>query len=204
MSYLFTPGEEWYQKARINSSGKNIDFDFAYNSTQKRINFNLPAGMQNDKIYELSLVNIPVQAQSQVDENVDIVIEKRTVEEGEKVDIKTQDIEGTLTQLQEKNIYTSYFKTSKYSTFSAKFNSLNISSGWSWPILNGVHKIGVNIYGNELFDKFEITDKNSIDPLIQFEINLNNLWYNNHLYPLIYADYPIINELFINWREPNI
>lgn len=76
-------------------------------------------------------------------------------------------------------IYQYYFKTSLYDTFKDKINDLFISSGYRSSVETAVYEVGNSIFGDELFDTFEIHG------LIQFDIDLaNNEWYqeNNLLY----------------------
>lgn len=207
--YLFEVNDEWVQKARMKSTATYVDFDFMYDTALNVINYNTPNNLLNDKIYSLMLINVPAGENAQIDENVKDTTLNIALETGNgSVDIKTKDIQGDLTFLQEKEIFSSYFKTSKYNTFLNKMNALDVSPPWSWLIYNGVHKIGVQFGGNEYFDKFELQGTDDIDPLIQILTDNNNNWFNNYSYPLIYCPLPGIScsnnfpsDVNISWRE---
>ena len=207
--YLFEANDTLIQKARFKSTSGQIDFDFTYDTNSNIINFNTPSNLLNDKIYTLMLVNIPAVENAAIDENVEDVTENIANEGGEgTVDVKTKDIEGDLTLMQEKEIYSSYFKTSKYNTFLSKMNALDVSPPWSWVIYNGVHKIGVQLGGNEYFDKFELQGTEDYNPLVQILTDNNNNWFNNYSYPLIYCPLPgnscstnYPSDVNINWPD---
>ncbi len=207
--YLFEANDSIIQKVRFKSTSHQVDFDFSYDINENIINFNTPNNLINDKIYNFMLVNIPATQNAAIDENVSDTTNNIVDDSGTStVDINTQNIEGDLTLMQDKEIYSSYFKTSKYNTFLQKINALYISAPWSWVILNGVHKIGVQLSGNEYFDKFELQGSEKFDPLIQTFTDNNNNWFNNYSYPLIYCPlfgsacgsrYP--SGIAINWEE---
>jgi len=207
--YLFEANDSIIQKARFKSTVDHIDSDFTYDTDLNIINFNTPSNLLNDKIYSLMLINIPRYENAAIDENVADVTKNISNEAGEgNVKIKTKEIEGDLTLMQEKEIYSSYFKTSKYNTFIAKMNALNVSPPWSWVIYNGVHKIGVQLGGNEYFDKFELQGTENYQPLVQILTDNNNNWFNNHSYPLIYCPLPgnscsnnYPSDVNINWID---
>lgn len=207
--YLFVANDTLVQKARMKSTSGQTDFDFTYDNDLNTINYNTPNNLLNDRIYTLMLVNIPVGENAAVDENVEEITETTINETGEAtVDINIKDIEGDLTLMQEKEIYTSYFKTSKYNTFLAKMDALDVSAPFQWVIMNGVHKIGVQFGGNEFFDKSELQGTDDIEPLVQILSDNDNNWFNNYSYPLIYcplpnnscsSNYP--SDVNINWAD---
>lgn len=211
--YLFEANDEWSQKGKMLSSSNVLYFNYTYDTNANRVNFNLPSGMLNDKIYLFELVNIPLSDNPNIDENVEEVTETVISDEGEEMaDITTKDIEGSLTFLNEKDIYSSYFKTSMYSTFVEKMDAVSFSNPWSWPILefNGITQIGIRLYSNEYFDKFELEGQEDIDQLIRLINDNNNDWFNNNSFPVIYCPLPMYScsnnypsDVGINWREEN-
>jgi hypothetical protein len=206
---LFAANDSIIRKARFKSTSHQTDFDYTYDNNTRTVNFNTPVNLQNDKIYAFMLVNIPAFENAQVDENVEDVSENITGDNGQgNVNINTKDIEGDLKLMQEKEIYSSYFKTSKYNTFTEKMNALSISPPFSWVIMNGVHKIGVQMGGNEYFDRFELEGTDEHDALIKILTDNDNTWFNNHSYPLIYCPLPgnscstnYPSDVNINWAD---
>lgn len=158
--------------------------------------------MQNDAIYAFELVNIPTEVASEVDVNVRKAEEAIALEatiDSLAIHVQSQEAEGVLDVLQEKNIFQAHFKTSKYSSFVQKVNALTINTGWSFPIVTGVHELGVNVKGVEMFDNAEINAHGGSQSLVQFEAVLTNPWYTNDIAPLIYSGYSS-SGLKITWR----
>jgi hypothetical protein len=208
--YLWDNTEEWVQKIRFKTLSDSIELNYSYNNETNRINFNTPTNLQNDKIYQILILNIPLVENNVIDHNVINITRSQSDTSGNNANIKDKEIDGNLAYMQEQKIYSYYFKSSKYNTFNDKMNALQISEPWSWAIYNGVHKIGVNITGAEYFDKFEIIGNTNILPLIQITTDNNNLWFNNYTNPLIYC--PLVNQncnsnyptdVIINWRDTN-
>lgn len=204
--YLFQPGSEWIQKGRFRAANGEIRyFDISYN--QQQINFSIPANLTNERIYAFEMVNLPASGPEPVDINV--TEQTAGVDLGEAggdqtLEVETKQAEGQLDILQEKLIFESFIKTSKYSRFIDKVAAMQISDGWSWPVLTGIHELGVNVTGNELFDEFEVNRQENFGPLVQFEAVLsNNYWYENTVKSLIYPSYPAYG-LTIDWRDPEI
>lgn len=200
---LFEADAQWVRKGRFvkQDDMSIIEADIAYNSSDNVIDFSVPQTLQNDKIYKLELVNIPATSNATVDANVKNK-EQNLTEDGSAV-ITSKVIDGNYESLEEKVFYRSSFKTSKYNTFLEKMNALNVSQAWSFPILDfmGLHELGVNISGDETFDKFEIQGDNNSGRLIDIEAKLNNRWYSKEIHPLMYQNYPINGSISVSWRN---
>lgn len=194
MPDLFSPGAEWRQEGRFTASDKSrAVFNFSYNKETRTIDFAIPADLKPDKIYTLELVNTPIQKSGSIDRNVEAVSTKVNVGGQEtETEIATKKAEGSIDELQEKSIFTSYLRTSKYSTFGEKINAFTYSNGWSYYVGVGIKQLNVTLYGSEHFEKneldFSVGHSNS---LISLEADNSNAWYQNSIYPLVYSDYPI-------------
>jgi predicted transport protein len=200
MPHLFQVSKEWKQIARVTSAtGDKHDFPYSV-SNNKDINFKMPSGLSVSKIYTLELVNVPAQANKALDANVDTVLTAMAGVDNADIQLRTKDAEGELALLEEKSIYTAHFRTSQFTTFKAKLNSLTVSPGWSYPISVGIHEIGVNIEGKELFDKSEVKANGPNSPLVEFSADLSNTWYANLVQPLVYQGYPVPGTV-IKWRR---
>jgi len=204
--YLFDTGAEWEQKGRFKSKAANTEFfDFSYSSSEREVTFNIPGGdLQNDKIYSFELINLPAQDGGKIDRNVSSKVNK-VINEGVDIDteVTTKEAEGNIDELQEKSIFTSHIRTSKFNTLGSKLNTADMSQQWRWPIRNGVHELGKAIIIEEVFDNAELNGSNGQEPLIQFEAILSdNRYYNEFMKPLIYDGYPIQNQFKIKWRDP--
>lgn len=203
---LFNVPQGFVQKGRLKLiSGSTSLFNIAYSGGT--IAFSLPVGIINNSIYTLELVNIPAQAAEAVDRNVSTVTSQvdKTQEGEANAELQTKQAEGTITTLQEKSLLTYYFRTSNYSTFNEKLNSMEISSGWRRPLRVNVHELGVTLHGSEMFDKMETHWTDEIVPVVQFEAVFGETnWYKNIIAPLIYNNYPLVSSATISWRDVSI
>jgi hypothetical protein len=208
-SYLFSNTTDWSYFVRFKTrAGQQTDVPVTYIKDAKEVRFSMPQSLANDQIYSLDVVSLPKAAKGTVDSNVDTHNRVVATSDPEmNLDIKTKSAKGTISEGQEKNLYASYFRSSKYNTLREKVQSTNPSEGWRDPIVPGVHAIGVNFGGNEPFSYEEIlgSDKNS--PLIQLEADLTNVpWYQNKVFPLVYQNYPVEGAITISAqnRDPAV
>jgi hypothetical protein len=202
---LFIAPTGFVQKGRLKSGDADQHFfNISYNGLN--ITYSLPGGLSNSKIYTLDLVNLPAQAAEAIDRNVSTVTTTTSDSRGvTDAEVKTKSAEGNIATLQEKSILSYYFRTSKYSTFNDKMNSLTISSGWRRPIRINVHEVGVNIQGDELFDMMETHWTDVITPTVQFDAAFSETpWFTNIMDPLLYNGYPLTPTATIDWRDANI
>jgi hypothetical protein len=199
---LFQLGPEWKQVGRMSAlaAGKS-EFPMSY--ANQMVNYSLPTDLQNNRMYSFELVNVPTQKSGSIDRNVSDV--KNQVEvggESANTEIKTKKAEGSIAELQEKSIFSSYFKSSGYPTLASKVSSLNFSPGWTWAIQTGVNELGTTSYGPEFFDGSEfVSSAYDQDKLVQLEADVaGNSWYENLVYPLVYEGYPLNSKVVIRNR----
>ena len=133
----------------------------------------------------MELVNLPANKAASIDENVAQETENVQISDGNNtidVEVTTQSVEESRTELNEKVIYGIEFRTSKYNTFAQKLSALNYSDGITWELYPLVHSLTVNISG-ERFDNYEVINLDdqtmvSCDALLQ-ETN----WYKTYIEP---------------------
>jgi len=204
---LFRPGEQWIQKIRMTQAlgGGYAESDLSYNEREKRVNFALPPNLALASVYRFEILNLPRQ-NTAIDANVTLVnTELLSASEASKATLTTKKLEGDLTRLEAKTIFNASFRTSKYNTFSEKMS--RTSAGKSLrvdidPALN-VFKLVSYIGGDEIFEKAEIEGSGNRLPLIYLEANLQgNTWYDQHVYPLLYEGYPLVDRIRLTRRDP--
>jgi hypothetical protein len=163
----------------------------------------MPSNLTLGTTYAFELLNLPAEKAQAIDKNVERASAK--VEVGNELletEVQSNKATGTIDLLQEKAILTSYFRTSAYATFNNKVSSINFSPGWSWPIHTGIHELGMNISGPEMFDNFEINRSVTFDRLIDLEATTEGRWITNYVMPLVYpVPYPAYG-LTIDNRDP--
>ncbi len=200
--YLFQVDNQWVQRARIKTPSGQESY-FAFTHSNGLVSFTIPTGLGNNQFYAVEIVNLPIEKSKAIDANVERGSEKiDTGNENIDAEIRTVKAEGTVDVLQEKAIYSAYFRTSAYNTFAAKLASITLSSGWTWPVHVGVHEMGVNTRSPEPFDYFEVYGGADFNPLVGFETSIDNNWFRTYCGPLVYpAPYPT-SGLTISWRRP--
>ncbi|PWS28685.1 hypothetical protein DHW03_02225 [Pedobacter yonginense] len=194
-SYLFDNTGDYQQTGRvIPEEGKTADFEVNY--ANKQINYALPK-LSNNKGYEFGIVAVPKNTDNSVDRNVKSD-DQSVVSEGESdLTVSTKKIEGTLSNAEERNIYSMNFRTSIYDTFSEKIDRGTNVYSFTWALSNGVHEMGYVFNTKEQFDDYEMNDEQP-NNLIKMEADLTgNSWYDTHIRPLLYD-----NSLDITWRNP--
>ncbi|KOY84546.1 hypothetical protein AD998_20345 [bacterium 336/3] len=202
---LFVAKDEWNQEVRVKTgSAATLKAGFVYDNASKEIRFSMPEGVLTSKVYTWEIVNTPAYARDSINSNVSQVT-TTTGTTDNNIQLTGQQATGSLVQLQDKAIFTAYFASSKYNTFKEKIASLRMSQGWSYPVLTGVHEIGVNISAVELFDKAEIlgNEQNGVQSLVQMEAEYNTYWHNSLLHPIVYEGLPHPNISILN-RVPAI
>jgi hypothetical protein len=196
---LFQPGAEWMQKARISlvSGGEVQYMDFTYDDSQCQINFSIPDNVQNNVIYRVDIVNVPVKEAQKIDENVEQQTDVVTVEaDGHAADVEvtTQKAQTNRDELQEKVIYTMPFRTSRYNTFAEKLNGLSYSDGVPVEIYPLVHRLSVNMEG-ELFDSYEFSNESNQGLISCVPILEETDWFVTHIKPIIDLDNSSLNYI---------
>lgn len=202
-SYLFNPGAEWRQAGRFTANDGTVsEFDFAHNNGT--VTFAIPE-LKTNQVHAFGLVNIPKQQGGTVDRNVKDQ-STQIVADGVSTDteIKKRAAQGTIESLQEKSIFNAYFKSSQFGSVDAKFGSLSLSRSASWQIAPGIDELNTYISGVELFDKFETGRLGTNENTIQFEAVLDNAWYKDKVYPLVYEGYPLEGQLVLRLRNPDL
>ena len=207
--YLFDPGAEWIQVGRYRDvSGSKTQFDFTYNSSNAILNFSIPnSSLKTGLVYSMELANVPKSQQGTIDRNVSTVTSQVNVAgQSANTEVKTQQAQGSITQLQEKTIFSAYIRSSKYNTLSDKVAAQNLATVlrgirilWRVHFLQGSYEI------DEPYDKAELygTSFTGFKPLVSFEADLSdNRYYNQLAFPIIYDGYPLDGDITIKNRAP--
>ncbi|MBK6264066.1 hypothetical protein JKA74_03375 [Marivirga sp. S37H4] len=184
--------------------------NFSYDASARQVNFSIPNNIANNKSLKFDLLRVPKAKAGAIDRNVDSVVTSTAIAGGENLslEIKTNSAEGSIETLQEKSILAFYIRSSEFNTLAEKFTSTKytINTGWRYPIRPGIHELGYTLKNlTEEFDQLEISGDRSTGPLVSFQADFSgNSWYNSHIYPVIYDDYPINNSITVaNDEERN-
>jgi hypothetical protein len=203
-AYLFEARKDWVQKIRMTdaSSQRYVEGDFSYNANDKKVNFTMPSGFENAKVYRFEILSIPVHS-TVIDANVQKIETEVSGGEDGTATLTTKQIEGELENLEIKSIYTSTFRTSRYNTFVDKMKATTLGQGIRLDLDINVFQLAAHINGEELWDEAEINGLMNSNRLIEMvAILTGNNWYENYVYPLVYEGYPMLGKMTLT-RRPN-
>ncbi|NOQ25700.1 MAG: hypothetical protein GQ564_10105 [Bacteroidales bacterium] len=182
---------------KANSADNDIRLEIDY-STQN-INFS------NDEIYKMTIVNVPQNTSSGISGN--ITTSESKLNDNEDISVTTQQAEGTLDMLEQKEIYALHFRTSSYNTFVEKMNAIPNYEGVAWQEYPHVHLLGSNLYdGASTSEMFDVNESNSLFPdnnLIRIKpIYSKTDWYNNKISDLIYENKEMLAAAGMSGLKP--
>ena len=172
-------GEKQYTDFRHTKSsdveGVKVELNFSLDG----ITFN------TNTIYKLSVLNIPLN-NTKLNENVttDYIVNGND-------STRNTVAEGTLNQLETKELYSMHFRTSKYGKFVEKANAVNMQGV---AVVHGtdpvMKNLNINITTDDFFDGIERQSIDSEHNLVYMNADLNNTdWYNKSIYKKLYTNY---------------
>ena len=205
--YLFNPETDWTQSIRFANNGNTQNItQISYDSTNKTVNFNLPT-LNNQQEYTVSMVSAPPPSDSTTTDNPDDNYQTTDLGQDENtVEIKNRQAQGDVvnTNADETELLTFNFSTSQYNTFAEKINDKQLVQRLIVPT-NGVITLEVGTQTTEPFDIIELngSDYSNYLPLVETEAILDDSYYLNTIYPLIYQNYPLGADYIVD-RDTSI
>lgn len=202
--YLFAGDGKWNQYGRFTpvQGGDPVYIHIDYDAGEKVISHIIPDALLMNTIYKFDLVSIPAKASSGIDANI-VQQEQVSSSEGGDINMMINVSQSVRDELQEKIIYTSFFRTSSYSSLHEKFDA--IESQYTVPHNAGISPLVFNIISlliiPEPFDKYELAGHNGVGPLLEMKASDQSPWIKNHQIPFIYEGYPLIPSAVIRHRD---
>ena len=200
--YLFTPETEWIQKVRYTSEeGQSLTNTVSYNKGNKLVNFNL-SKLNNTKKYTLKIVSYP--ADQETLENGVTYTTQDTGQEGNTIKVKNKNVQTVINNSAETEVLKYKFTTSTYNTFKEKINDKDVIKHYLEPIYSDVHAIQTDVKKSERFsiEELEGSKYTKDEPLVIVEATLDDSYYKDRIYQLIYQRYPLEQEFTVN-RDVN-
>jgi len=193
ITYLFSKPGNWRYEAHFKSGGNTSKMPVTYDSNAKRVELSVPDNLVNEAIYSMKIVRVEdTGKQFQADINVTRMETNLNADQS----VTTKDIEGTLTDEGLTELYTLHFRTSKYNTFVEKMKGF--TKEYEWIYDQGVSQLVMKLNNSEVFDKWELENLSTVADLDR------TAWYSDNYKNLLYANYPIIPQVKIDWRDINI
>ncbi len=195
----------------VDSDGKAKTTSFSYktfsagNEIRMEINFPLGnTGFAKNEIYKLAIVNVP-----QTTVGISSNIKSTTSNLADSIQVTKQQAEGTLSMLEEKELYGLFFRTSSYSTFKEKMAAVPNSGGVVWQEYPHVYILGSNISDAsatpELFDFVESNTMVHNESMVKIvPVYSKTAWYNNKVSPLMYGNTEVLEKAKMTSLKPPI
>ncbi|QKJ63454.1 hypothetical protein [Flavobacterium sp. M31R6] len=192
--YLFDlkPGQS--QKAFYKTTDNTGTGKISYDVSNKRVNIELPL-LKTSKPYSLSLMTL--ETKTDVTNNLSQNYEKKELATDVNVEIKSNKLNETAIGGEGTEILQYKFNTSQYFSFKEKMEAKKPKQTLVEIIYTDVHALQSLNESTEPFDEIEIigNSKTLNKPLISVEAVLDDSYYLNEIYPLIYKGYPLENEI---------
>lgn len=203
--YLFVANDKdgsWKYNARFESSdGNAINTTASYNAENAQVNFDIPAGLSPETVYRIGVVKTPANA---VSANDNVTVQSTTVQDDDDnvTTVTQKTLKGVALAATETSLMESAFRTSKYATFREKMNAASNSMDLMDIATNYVPVIGKRFDSYETFDKFELSgDGDKTSSLLFASAVANNNWLQNKVVPLLYQQYPLDDNIKIEYRN---
>lgn len=206
-AYLFgqpKDGTDWTYYARFsNSKGNTFEVPVTYNESKAEVNFNIPEYLSTQTVYKLHIIKRPASVGA-IDQNLNRQ-EATVSSEDMETTIRSNTLEGMITQNTEKELYFSVFRTSNFETFSSKWASFSKTTDVFDIATGNIAVIGKRGLIDETFDEIELRgEDNGRAPLVNVIASPETPWMRDHIAPMLYKDYPIEKNITISWRDPEI
>ncbi|MEO7976509.1 hypothetical protein [Flavobacterium sp.] len=193
-AYLFDLKPEQNQKAFYKTGNKTVTSSMRYNIELKKVIVDLPV-LEPTKPYNLSLMTLETQkdANSNLTENY----QTQNLENDNNIEVKNNELTEIITGGQGIELIKYSFKTSQYNTFQEKMAAKRPKQTLVEIIYSDVHALQSLNNSTEPFDEIELIGdaKTLFEPLIKTEAVLDDNYYKNEIYPLIYKGYPLEADL---------
>ncbi|UZO79829.1 hypothetical protein NBT05_12805 [Aquimarina sp. ERC-38] len=204
--YLFQPVPNWKKTLIMKGSdGQELETTFSYNASKKQVAFPLPKGMNRSTAYEVKVVLIPPKNDMQ--SNVTTTEVRKDLNEDTNITVRSRKAEGVVISGEERELLTYTFKTSEFNTFQKRINAMRENKELYYYL---TYPYGLALVSSvddmEAFDLAELVgnEYTGNQPLIRVKAVLDNPYYLQNIYPLLYKGYPFREDLTIDRKTDKI
>ncbi len=175
--------------------GDTIKVALKADTINARLSFDMPTGLSREKAYRLSVWRVVKSQELALNNNVAKTTKDLSTDDRATITKVEKSIIGGLTNATSKDLYDSYFRVSRYNTFTEKMAQIPSKDVVKYMPATDTRLLGVMLNLEETFDKFELTSTENILPMIEVnsipfdEVEADN-WLRTKLYPQIYENHP--------------
>jgi hypothetical protein len=205
--------QEYLWKSSFN--GSNVNFEVFFVPTpmgdtlktplnidikNARLSFDIPDKLQLENAYKFSIWRVAENAKINLDANISTSEVQAGDGERNNMVIQNKSLNGALYNADSKELYASYFRVSKYETFTKKMQSVpSIDAVRSLSKYDEYRLLGIMLNLDETFDGFELEKQGEIPQMISAhsvpkDALPNAHWIKSTLSPFLYDNYPFKND----------
>tara|TARA_R110000796_G_scaffold250788_2_gene380589 strand:- start:98494 stop:103422 length:4929 start_codon:yes stop_codon:yes gene_type:complete len=223
-NYLFENRYEMRAEFIAKNTGQGIRTNLSYDQGKATVFYEIPE-MNLANNYTLSLIAFPpgadIQTEILVEETDAFTNDEDTgdtnwynvdsdSQANETVNVSSSAVVSnkkatnvTISNSAPKSILDYSFKTSTYSTFKDKVRNLNVTNNLTNFIYADVHSLSIKVADYEYLSKMEILGSKYTgnEPLIYAQAILDDQYYKQKIYGLLYENYPLDGTIRLNRNE---
>lgn len=195
--YLFEVEAGWTQVANFTTNETNLEADLNYDNNANKVFIDLPP-LTNSNAYTIALVSLPPGGDE--DNNLSESYTDQNLGADTEVEVKNVTLNGSLTNTEAVEMLLYNFNTSEYSTFSDKINAKTMTQPIVEIIYSDVHALLTKHNATEPFEAMELNGNvyTEAEPLLTIEAVLDDNYYQNEIFPLVYQGYPLENQFTVD------
>ncbi|KUJ59559.1 hypothetical protein AR687_22320 [Flavobacteriaceae bacterium CRH] len=201
--YLFElkPGQS--QQAFYKTANNTATGSITYNNDEKKVSVDLPV-LQTSKPYNITLMTL--ETKTDANANLSQNYESQNLGDNVNVEMKSNTLNATVTSGEGVELLQYNFNTSQYNTFKEKLAAKKPKQTLVEIIYSDVHALQSLNNSTEPFDEIEIIGniKTRNIPLVDVEAILDDNYYKNEIFPLIYTGYPLEADLTLDRADAKL
>jgi hypothetical protein len=182
------------------AAGQITKAEMTYDSVSQTLHFT-PSALKANTAYQFDVIAIPPGAQST--NEVAAYQQQQDVGEDGSYSVANNQAQTVSRGDVAKSLLHYGFRTSQFSTFAEKMQSLRLKDGIGETVSTDVIRLLADVGEYEGFEVAEMTGTNytGYKPMVNVEAVMEDAYYTSDINPLLYAKYPIDNDIFINNRN---
>jgi hypothetical protein len=189
-SYLF-PADMENRVVYEDGRGNRQSAAFVYDASRKRIEYTVPA-LDNSAAYSVSIISFSRGEEASAGEDVSVT--SMTAGEGEGgIDVSRRQASAETRTDVGKTLLSYSFAASAYSTFAEKLGAIRKKEAVVVKLSSDLLMFKYETEDMEPFDLADLTgtDRTENLPLVRAVATLDDYYYREKIYPLLYRDYPV-------------
>ncbi len=178
--------------------GDTIKVALKADTINARLSFDMPTGLSKEKAYRLSVWRVVKNQELALNNNVATTTKDISTNDRATITKVEKSIVGGLTNAISKDLYDSYFRVSRYNTFTEKMAQIPSTKVVMYDSVNfnvANRLIGLKLELEETLDGFELNDTEHAAQMVEinsvpFDQITSDNWVRRELFPQIYENHP--------------